>query len=260
VGQIPDDSTRPLRWTPLRKQIFDGFVIGSLALALAPVLAICVLAIWALDGSPIFYFSKRRVYRRHSIWVVKFRTMRCDAERIVNRDTVPVTSTRFLNLSIDSPLYTPVGRWIERLMLTELPQLYHVLLGQMSLVGNRPLPENVIASLAEAYPQVEERFDVAAGLTGPIQLVGRDHISDADRLRLEIAYCRAVAKSYSIWLDLRILFYTVLVGFMPQYRFTPKQVLRLISRGARSPQVGIGSLQPHGLRRTKSFDRDATRR
>jgi len=99
-----------------------------------------------------------------------------------------------------------------------------------------------------------------AGLTGPIQLVGRDGISDADRLRLEIAYCRAVAKSYSIWLDLRILFYTVLVGFMPQFRFTPKQVLRLIWQGARSPLAGMASLQPHRLRRTKSFDRDATRR
>ena len=251
---------QPLRWTPLRKHIFDLFLIGSLSLVLAPVLAVCVLAIWALDGRPIFYLSQRRVYLGHSIWVVKFRTMRRDAERIANRDTVPVTSTRFLNLPIDSPLYTPVGRWIERLMLTELPQLYHVLLGQMSLVGNRPLPENVIAALAELYPRVEERFNVSAGLTGPIQLVRRDAISDADRLRVEIAYCHAVARSYSIWLDLRILFYTVLVGFIPHYRFTPKQVLRLISRTAPAPKISMASPQPQDLRRRKSFERNRTRR
>jgi lipopolysaccharide/colanic/teichoic acid biosynthesis glycosyltransferase len=223
-------SGRASCWVPRRKHVFDLLVIGSLALVLVPLLACCALAIYVLDGRPIFYASKRRVYGRHTVLVLKFRTMRRDAERVANRNTVPVTSTRFLNLPNDSPLYTPVGRWIERLMLTELPQLYHVLLGQMSLVGNRPLPENVIASLAEVHPQVEERFAMPAGLTGPVQLVGRDAISDAERLALEIAYCRAIAESYSIWLDLRILFYTVLVGLLPGHRFKPEQVLRLVSQ------------------------------
>jgi lipopolysaccharide/colanic/teichoic acid biosynthesis glycosyltransferase len=229
-------------WQPVQKRIFDLVVIGLLAVVLLPVLTCCALAIYLLDGRPIFYFSKRRIYRQHTTTVVKFRTMRRDAERIANRDTVPITSTRFLNLPIDSPLYTLPGRWIERLMLTELPQLYHVLQGQMSLVGNRPLPENVIASLREMHPHVEQRFGMPAGLTGPTQLVGRDAISDAQRLRLEIAYCQAVKNSYSIWLDMRILFHTVLVGLIPGHRFTPEQVLSLVSRASDGGQrVGLAS-------------------
>jgi len=217
------------RWMPLKKRLFDVAVVCLFSIVLAFVFALCTLTIYILTGRPIFYFSKRRVFRQHSITVVKFRTMRRDAERIANRDTVPVTTTRFLNLPIDSPLYTSVGRWIERLMLTELPQVYHVILGQMSIVGSRPLPENVIASIGEIYPQVEQRFWMPAGLTGLPQLVGRDRISDGERLSLEIGYCRRVAKSYSMWLDVRILFYTVLVALIPAYRFTPEQALKLVS-------------------------------
>jgi lipopolysaccharide/colanic/teichoic acid biosynthesis glycosyltransferase len=217
-------------WTSTKKYIFDLTIICLFAIILVPVLASLTLLILLIEGRPIFYISKRRVYRQQAIPIFKFRTMRRDAERIANRDTVPVTSIRFLNIPIDSPLYTPIGRCIERLMLTELPQLWHVLVGQMTVVGNRPLPENVIASLREEYPEAEKRFSIPAGLTGPVQLVGRDFISDADRLRIEIAYCRAVQEHYSIWLDIRILFYTVIVGLLPSRRFTPEQVLNLLIR------------------------------
>lgn len=260
LGEKPKYAGPAPCWTPRRKHAFDVLVIGFLAVVLAPVLACCALAIFVLDGRPIFYFSKRRVYRAHTMWIVKFRTMRRDAERIANRDTVPVTSTRFLNLPIDSPLYTPIGRFIERLMLTELPQLYHVLLGQMSLVGNRPLPENVIASLREVYPYVEQRFAMPAGLTGPVQLVGREAISDDDRLRLEIAYCHAAAESYSVWLDVRILFYTVLVGLLPEYRLTPEQVFSLVSRAGRSRDVGPAWRRRRARPPTKEFFEGRKRR
>ena len=161
--------------------------------------------------------------------VVKFRTMCRNADKIANRDTVPVTTTRFLNIPPTSPLYTPAGRWIERLMLTELPQVWHVLQGKMSFIGNRPLPENVIAALRAEHPGAEARFATPAGLTGPIQLVGRDHISDAERLQIEGAYCAAVQRGYSPMLDFKILLYTVLVGMLPDLRLNPAQVLRIIT-------------------------------
>jgi lipopolysaccharide/colanic/teichoic acid biosynthesis glycosyltransferase len=105
-----------------------------------------------------------------------------------------------------------------------------VLLGRMSLVGNRPLPENVIASIREAIPWCEDRFETPAGLTGPIQLAGRERLSDAQRIVLESSYCHVARSSYSMWLDLQILFYTVLVVTSLHRPFSFAQIRRLIGR------------------------------
>src|SRR3546814_4067085 len=81
--------------------------------------------------------------------VVNFRTVVRNAAQIANRETVSVeeAGTRFLNISADSPLYTRIGRLLEKVALTELPQFTHVLRGQMSVIGNRPLPQNVMDCL-----------------------------------------------------------------------------------------------------------------
>jgi lipopolysaccharide/colanic/teichoic acid biosynthesis glycosyltransferase len=215
---------------PLRKRALDLILIFLCLPGIVFVLGICAFSIRVLEGRPVFYVSMRRVCAQNSLRMVKFRTMRRDAERIANRDTVPVTSTRFLNISATSPLYTPVGRIIERLMLTELPQIWHVVQGKMTLVGNRPLPSNVIAALRTEHPDVEDRFLTPGGLTGPVQLVGREAISDADRLLLEAAYCRLVSESYTARLDFLILFHTIVIGLMPSHRFTPEQVVALMAR------------------------------
>ena len=220
---------------PRSKRAFDLCVGLIMALSLLPVLSVLLICLLITEGLPVFYVSHRRVDMGPAKKVIKFRTMRRDADRIANRDTVPVDGTRFLNLPIDSPLYTRVGRFAERAMLTEMPQLLHVLQGRMSIVGNRPLPDNVVRSLTEAFPQTEKRFLVRCGLTGPVQLVGRDNLSDAARLEIEIAYCEAVLRSYSVTLDLLILFYTVFGGFVPQFRLTPEGVLALIQRHGGQP-------------------------
>ena len=220
---------------PRAKRAFDLIVGSAMTLFMMPTLLLVAAAIAILEGRPVLYTSRRRIGPGPVEPIVKFRTMCRDAERIANRDTVPVGTTRFLNLSIASPLYTQVGRLVERLMLTELPQLRYVLQGRMCVVGNRPLPENVVASLREEFPGVEDRFLIPAGLTGPVQLVGRDYISDADRLMIECAYCSVVLNSYSPMLDLRILVMTVLGGFSESARFTPDDVLALLEQyGGRS--------------------------
>jgi len=211
------------------KRLFDIVVIALASVTWIPAIILSIVAILALDGLPVFYISRRRVYRKESIWVVKFRTLRRDADRIANRDTVPIQGTRFLNIEKDSPLYTGVGRWIERCNFTELPQLFHVLAGYMSLVGNRPLPENVIAAIKEAIPWAEDRFETPAGLTGPIQLAGRERLSDAQRIVLESSYCHVARSSYSILLDFQVLLYTVLVVTRLHRPFTFIEIRRLIA-------------------------------
>ena len=233
---------------PWAKRAFDLILIALALPCIILVVSICSVSILLSDGFPILYRSKRRIYQDHSRVIVKFRTMRRNADKIANRNTVPISNTRFLNMAIDSPLYTNVGRWIERLMLTELPQIYHVVRGEMSLVGNRPLPENVIAALRQAYPTVESRFAIPAGLTGPVQLVGRDDITDADRLNVEAAYCQAVLGSYTMMLDIKILFWTVMVGIFPGCRFNAAQALRLVAprsavAGVRGEDRSLGKAQ-----------------
>jgi lipopolysaccharide/colanic/teichoic acid biosynthesis glycosyltransferase len=187
-------------------------VVGGLTAPIwLPVFLACCLAILVLDGRPIFYVSTRRVHGRRSLPVVKFRAMIRNADRIVNRTTRPATAQGFLNISPSDAVYTPIGRCLERCCFTELPQVFQVIRGNMSLVGSRPLPENVIDTLRVDHPHVEDRFLLPCGLTGPVQLVGRTLISDRDRLRLEAAYCRRCLTAYSILLDLRLLLHTVLV-------------------------------------------------
>jgi lipopolysaccharide/colanic/teichoic acid biosynthesis glycosyltransferase len=212
------------------KRLFDIVVTLLASVTWVPALLLSMLAILVLDGRPVFYVSSRRVYRKQSLRIWKFRTMRRDAERIANRETVPVAGTRFLNIERTSPLYTWVGRKIEGCAFTELPQLIHVLAGHMSLVGNRPLPENVIAAIKEAIPWVEDRFETPAGLTGPIQLAGRERLSDAQRIVLESSYCHVARSSYSMWLDFLIIYYTVLVVAGLQRPFSFGEIRQLIAR------------------------------
>lgn len=214
-----------------KKRFFDLFVSLISAVVWLPVVLMAALAVLILEGRPVFYKSKRRVSSGPAIEIVKFRTMVRNAAEIANRETVPVdNSTRFLNIPGDSPLYTRIGRLLEKVALTELPQFRHVLRGEMSIVGNRPLPQNVVDCLLEEFPDTEDRFATPSGLTGPSQLVGRDLLSDADRLRLEGAYCRGVQRNYSFRLDFLILLYTVLVVLRVRRGFTPDEVLALVER------------------------------
>jgi lipopolysaccharide/colanic/teichoic acid biosynthesis glycosyltransferase len=220
VRQYAFDAVGPMAAPlPGRKRAFDVILCIVAAPLLLVAFVVCALAVLMFSGRPLFYVSPRRTHGRRSERIVKFRAMVPNADRVVNREAVPVTAQSFLNLPPNHEAYTAVGRWLERCCLTELPQAWQVLRGQMTLVGNRPLPESVIAALRLNHPEVERRFDLVGGIAGPVQLVGRDRLRDGDRIRLEIAYCQACQRAYSFRLDLTILFYTVLVcvGIVPAF-------------------------------------------
>jgi lipopolysaccharide/colanic/teichoic acid biosynthesis glycosyltransferase len=213
-----------------RKRIFDLVICGAAAVLWVPVIIVCGLVNWLVEGRPIFYISDRRVSGGRTIRVIKFRTMVRGAAKIANRSTIPIHRTRFLNMPHDSPLYTRLGRIFEACSLTEIPQLLHVVRGDMSLIGNRPLPEDEIRALAEVYPGVEDRFRTPAGLTGPVQLIGRDVLTDDDRLAIESAYCRACLEGYSWRLDAALLLLTVLIATRMRRRMSLEDVIGLIAR------------------------------
>lgn len=212
------------------KRAFDLVVVMTAAVVWVPVLAAGALLVLLLSGRPVFYRSQRWVRTGELIKVVKFRTMVKNADKLVNRTTVPVTGVRFLNIAPDSPLYTRPGRILESAGLTEIPQLLHVLRGEMSIVGNRPLPDNVMKCLRAEYSYAEDRFLTKAGLTGPVQLVGRDALSDSERLRIEGAYCRAALHGYRLRMDFMVLLYTVLIVAHVKAPLDYQGVMDLIDR------------------------------
>lgn len=220
------------RRVPSGKRAFDIVVAIVAAPLWIPVCLIAALALLLTAGRPVLYRSVRRVHGGRSQRIVKFRTMVRDAERVLNRDTVPIERTAFLNIPPEHPVYTSVGRHIERYALTEIPQLLHALRGTMSVIGNRPLPENVITALLRTYPNAEDRFLTPSGLTGPVQLVGRDSISDAERLSLEIDYCLLSTLRYSYRIDLLILLNTVLVALHLRPAFSVGEVQAMMMRAA----------------------------
>lgn len=219
------------------KRLFDLAIAIPSALIWAPALLCASLLVLLMSGRPVYYRSNRLVRTNRVIKTVKFRTMVKNADKVANRNTVPVVGVRFLNLPPDSPLYTRPGRILERLGLTEIPQLLHVLSGKMSIVGNRPLPTNVMDLLREDFPFADDRFLTPAGVTGPVQLVGRDDLSDAERLQVEGSYCRAVLEGYRARLDFMILVYTVLIVLHLKKPMGYQGVLDFIEHHTRQPTV-----------------------
>lgn len=176
-------------------------VVLSLAglVATAPLMGLIALAVRLTSGPPVLYRQERVSEGGRRFWMLKFRTMVPDAEE----DTGPVLARE------GDPRITPIGRILRRLHLDELPQLWNVLKGEMSLVGPRPERPVFVEQFARQIPGYTDRLRLKAGVTGLAQVMGRYQTSPEDKLRYDLLYARA----YSPLLDLRILLHTFRVLF-----------------------------------------------
>lgn len=186
------------------KRIFDLF-FGVLALILAlPVLALSVLMVYLDDGSPVIFRQKRIGKDGHLFEMYKIRTMAKGAEQY---KSLAERSDSFGNLTYkmkDDPRITRAGRVLRRFSIDELPQLFNVLAGTMSLVGPRP----EIPHLLEVYePWQHQRFSVLPGMTGWWQINSRNIQPMHLRIEDDLYYIQ----NYSIWLDLQIIIRTIWV-------------------------------------------------
>lgn len=180
------------------KHLLDKVLALALLLVTAPVLLLAMALVRLTSRGPAIYVQERVGYRCQVFEMYKLRTMVCGADSMEEELRSQLPRRRFFKLE-DDPRVTPLGRFLRKSSLDELPQLLNVLRGEMSLIGPRPL----LVSDFRRYPRGQQlrRFSMKPGLTGLWQVRGRSRTTDDERLRLDLEY----VDRWSLGLDLRIL-------------------------------------------------------
>ena len=187
--------------TRVVKSAFDRACAACALLLLAPLFSVIALVIRATDGGPAFFAQPRVGRDGRAFTVYKFRTMVLDADTQKLLLSTDNEASGVLFKIRQDPRVTPVGRWLRRWSLDELPQLLNVMLGDMSLVGPRPaLPEEA----ARYCSQMRRRLAVKPGITGLWQISGRSDLPWEETVRLDLRY----VENWSFALDLQILWKT----------------------------------------------------
>lgn len=184
------------------KRWMDIGIAGVFCIITLPLMAVTALAIKMQDGGPALYRQKRLTYEGREFYVYKFRSMRVDAEK---------DGVARLASDKDSRI-TPVGQFIRKVRLDELPQLFNILKGDMSIVGPRPERPEIARQYEAEIPEFAYRLRVKAGLTGYAQIFGKYNTTPYDKLKLDLHYIQ----NYSLMLDVKLMIQTVKILFMKE--------------------------------------------
>ena len=178
-------------------------IVCSLLLLLiaSPFMLVTAIAIKLYDGGPVLYKQVRCTIHQREFHILKFRSMRTDAEK---------DGVARLAQKNDSRI-TPIGKFIRKCRIDELPQLINILKGDMSFIGPRPERPEIIAQYVEIMPEFTFRMKVKAGLAGFAQVYGKYNTSPYDKLKLDLTYI----EHYSVWLDLKLMLLTLKVLLWP---------------------------------------------
>jgi exopolysaccharide biosynthesis polyprenyl glycosylphosphotransferase len=183
------------------KRLFDIVVSALLLLLVAPVLGVVALAVKLEDRGPVIFRQRRIGFGGRPFEICKFRSMQVGAERLVAPLAAHNVTDGLLFKMVNDPRVTRVGAIIRRLSVDELPQLWNVLKGDMSLVGPRPLA----ADASDFSVMDGRRHCVLPGITGYWQVTGGNGLTYQEMVKLDLAYIQ----NWSLWLDLRLLVKTV---------------------------------------------------
>lgn len=218
---VTADASESVFYTSVKRGM-DVLLATALVILLLPFLLLIALLIKLDSPGPVIFTqervgAKRRRLGRHSVWIVqnfpfyKFRSMVRDADQSLHeayiKDFVegraqPSAETGGKYKLTNDPRVTRVGRFLRKFSLDELPQLFNVLKGEMSLVGPRPVPTYEVAGYSARH---HNRFAALPGITGWWQVKGRCRVSFEEMIRMDVDYIR----NASLWLDLKILFLTI---------------------------------------------------
>lgn len=184
------------------KRLIDVICALLLIIITSPVMLIAALIVKLYDSGPVLYKQIRCTRYQKEFYIMKFRSMRVDAEK---------DGVARLAAKNDSRI-TPVGKFIRAVRIDELPQLFNILSGEMSFIGPRPERPEIIAQYVEDMPEFVFRMKVKAGLAGYAQVYGKYNTTPYDKLKLDLSYI----ENYSVWLDVKLMLLTLKILFKPE--------------------------------------------
>lgn len=185
------------------KRLLDIVISAAALIILSPIFLVTAIAIKMTDHGPVFYKQTRLTKDGKEFGILKFRSMRVDAEK---------DGVARLSSGEHDDRITPVGKMIRACRVDELPQLINILRGELSIVGPRPERPEIAAQYCEEMPEFSLRLQAKAGLTGYAQVYGKYNTTPYDKLTMDLMY---IAHP-SIIEDLKIMFATVKILFMPE--------------------------------------------
>ncbi len=197
----------------LAKRLFDIFFALTVLIIFSPFYLAIALLIYLTSPGTIFYTQERIGQNGQRFSCTKLRTMVDGADQILAELLIanPEHQAEFKsNFKLkNDPRVTPIGRWLRMTSLDEFPQFWHVLMGDMSVVGPRPLVKEELPRYGDAIKQV---LTVKPGITGLWQVSGRNDIPYARRIQIDLFY----SKHHNFWLDLSIIIRTIGVVIFPK--------------------------------------------
>ncbi len=178
-------------------------IVCSLILLIiaSPIMLVTATVIKLYDRGPVLYKQVRCTRDQREFYIMKFRSMRVDAEK---------DGVARLAQKNDSRI-TPIGKFIRKVRIDELPQLINILKGDMSFIGPRPERPEIIAQYLEIMPEFAFRMKVKAGLAGYAQVYGKYNTTPYDKLKLDLTYI----ENYSLWMDIQLMLLTLKILFWP---------------------------------------------
>lgn len=183
------------------KRTIDIVCALILIILSSPFMIITAILVKCYDGGPVLYKQVRCTRDMKEFKILKFRSMRTDAEK----DGVARLASK------NDSRITPIGKFIRKVRLDELPQLFNILKGEMSFIGPRPERPEIIKQYQEDMPEFTFRTKVKAGLAGYAQVYGKYNTTPYDKLKLDLYYI----ENYSVWLDLKLMLLTFKILFVP---------------------------------------------
>lgn len=198
INDILSFEQKPLRFDPVEnciKRIFDIIGASLILILSSPVWLVVPLIIKLQDGGSVFYKQVRLTIDQKEFYILKFRSMRMDAEKKGGAQLAKSNDARI----------TKFGKFIRATRIDEIPQVLNVLKGDMSLVGPRPERPEFVSKFLEENENYKYRFNVKAGVTGLQQVLTTYHTTYDDKLRYDLYYIA----NYNVLFDVKILFLTV---------------------------------------------------